>query len=98
MISRRIRDPWLCRRPTWWSNSLIVLAGLEASQVRRIAEPADGPPQALLPGQPGSPSGALAELRGVADQPHHLGLLRAQPLSVLDDIGLRAHQRRDLFG
>ncbi len=43
----------MSRRPAWWSSSLMVLVGLEPSQVRRIAEPVDGPPQALVPGQPG---------------------------------------------
>src|SRR6202042_691675 len=79
------------------SRLLVVLAGLEPGQVRGLTEPGDGLEKPLVPGVPRPPPGALAQLRRVAHQPHHLGVLGTQPLRVLHDIGIDPHKSGDIL-
>src|SRR5437879_5810772 len=75
---------------------LVVDAWLVFGQVGGLPEPFDGFFQARVPGVQRLPSGALAELRRVRDQPLHFGVLGSDALRVFGDVDVLAHQPGDV--
>src|SRR5690349_23244851 len=107
VVYGRRRTPWPRARITacmvasslkFEGGSAGVVARPVPGEVRRVAEPGDGLLQTGVAGVPGSPAGAVTQPRGVAAQPHDLGVLGTQPLDVLHDLDVGAHEAGDVVG